>query len=723
MRSKRRFPEWTLGWLLVLTAAAAQAGPGELDLRVGSSGWVDLPGWTVTGAVSLPDGSVLVAGYQWPQSTAVLVNPMPTRRVVRIAPSGQVVWTRSFGLGFTNGLHRLRSGRLLIALRSNLGDPGQLMAFLEDGSTDLAFGTQGLLSLDKSQIVTGAGRTPSVGVESIRELPDGSLLLVAAVTDDTVPTAWDPATLGVQFRLSATGELLSPATTPVDLLKGRALTEVEVLSDGRAMVLAASGCCSNQRSVLVTRDGAGVLAQAPLSQDAAWSPVALASDSAQSRFYAMGLQGTAPTLAAIHADGTADPGFGADGTGRVFLSLPTAQGRLWVDETGFVLSAVAQAPLDWREPDLLKRAAARAEVFIEGRDFTGAMDSRTTPGRALPLTTSPGASAARVVAVTRADPGFVWIVASIHSPSGEAGRLAKLQLGPGSATGTAGFESTVVRLSERGPPKSMRVLRSGGSSGAVSVRYEILPLADGLVASSGTLSWEDGDASPRTIELVPQDDALLQGARNQTVRLTDAQGGVTLASEPLTVTIEDDDVLAALQVSVDAAQIKAGEAARFRVQPAGPVQGPVSVTVLVGDAVDDAGAPLFQSKNNSGAGYQTLVWDSGQSGAQVFSMPTNTNSDPGYAVDLHMRLVTETGWLVRTPSGEVLGATVKVVGGAAPVQPGGTGGGTPDGKSSSAGSQGGGGATGVTSLTLLCLWLASCVVRRARQTGRSKSAS
>ena len=724
MRSKSRFPRWALGCLLQLIAGAAGAGPGELDVRVGHAGQVDLPGWRVTGAASLPDGSVVVAGYQWPQDSATLVNPMPVQRVARIAPSGQVVWTRSFGSGFTNALHRLRSGRLLVGLSSYLADPGQLAALREDGSPDMAFGKQGKLGLDKRQIVTGAGnQTPGIAVESIRELPDDSLLLAATVADDTVATSWHPATLGIQFRLSATGELPAPPFAAADSLKGRALTAVEVLSDGRAMLLAEPGCCSALRTVLMASDGTGGLAEASVSADADWSPTALASDAAQSRFYALGTQGAVPTLAAIRADGTADPAFGLEFTGRASVSLPTARGRLWVDEGGSILSAVAMGEPAWLEPDLLKRFGARAEVFIEGWDFAGRTDSRFTPGRALPLTTSPGGSAARVVAMTGADPGFAWIVATVTGDSGTAGRLIKLQVGPGSGAGTLGFERTAIRIGEQGSSKTVRILRSGGSSGAVSVRYEILPIADGLVASSGTLSWADGDASPRTIELIPRDDELVQGERSQTVRLTDVQGGAALASEPLTVTIEDDDVLARLQVGVAAAQIRAGEVAEFRLALAQPVNGPVSVTVLVGDAVDGAGAPLFQNKNNSGTGYKTLAWPPGKSGVQIFRMGTNVTGDAEYAVDLQLRLVTDAGWLVRTPSGDALGATVRVVGGVAPIEPGHTGGvpaGPPssNGPPSPGGSQGGGGATGLASLMLLACWLARCVARR-QATGRS----
>lgn len=714
MRSKKLFPGLALGWLFLLHAAWVLAGPGDLDVRLGREGWVDLPVGTITGAASLPDGSIVVAGYEWPASSAPRINPMPEQRVVRVAPSGQLLWTRSFDSGFTGVLHRLGSGRLLVGLSDYAGNVGRLVALREDGSTDTAFGEQGQLILNKRQIVTGLGHlTPHVAAKAIRELPDGSLLVAATVADDTVATAWDPVTVGVQFRITATGLLLTSLVEPVESLKQRSPTDVEVLPDGRGMLLAGQGCCVTLRSVLMTRDEAGVLSEAPVSDDAAWSPLALASDPAQSRFYALGLLGTAPTLTAIRGDGTADPGFGADGTGRVSLSLPTAKGRLWIDEAGSILSAVAVGEPDWWEPDLLKRIGSRAEVFIEARDFLGRADPRIAAGRVLPLTTSPGMSAARIVAITRADPGFVWIVASLTGEAGLVGRVARLQLGPGSGAGTLGFERTAIRISEQGPSKLVRVLRSGGNSGAVSVRYEIRPMTDGLVTSSGTLSWADGDASPREIELVPQDDVLVQGERIHTVRLVDPQGGVALSGETLAVTIEDDEVLAQLKVGAAAAQITAGDVAQFQVTLQKPVKGPVSVTVLVGDDVDDAGAPRYQERNSSGIGYQTLVWKPGRSGMQVFRMHTNSNRDVDYAVDLHLRLVTDAGWLVRTPSGSALGTAVRVVGGEPPAGSGNRDGAAPA-PASISGDQGGGGATGMASLVLLASWLARRAARRVR---------
>jgi hypothetical protein len=704
-----------LSWLLYLSGATVLAGPGELDVRFGNRGWLSLP-LIPAAAASLPDGSVVIAGDKLPP--AGLVNPQPEVTVIRISAGGTTLWTRKLGEGYTGTLQRLQSGRLLVGLAdyySRRATP--LIALLEDGSIDTTFGTQGQVTLDKTQVVTGAGvESTPVTIESIREMADGNLLIGATVIDETIPTPWDPATVAVLFRLSAAGRLLDAPSPALDFLRNSRLAAMELLSGGRGMVLATPWCCASVSPVLVSRDVSGTLGVAPVSADPAWSPTALARDDAHQRFYSLGLQNADPTLMAIRPDGTADSAFGAGGTGRASLAASTAQGRLWVDEGGAVLAVLARPAS--ASQDLAQQVAVRAEVAIEGWTRAGLPDPRIAGDNVASLSGPVGRSTAQVVAVTRADPGFAWIVTTMSSDlpedGSDVGRLARLQLGAGTGPGAIGFERAAIRIAEQGSSSAVRVIRSGGSTGAVSVRYEILPTVDGLSAASGTLAWADGDASPRIIDLTPREDALLQGERSQSVRLLDVRGGATLASESLTVTIEDDDVLAHLRAGAVAAQIPAGETARFVISLDRAASGPVSITALVGDGVDGAGSPLYLGRNNSGWGRQTVVWNPGQFGERLVTLRTNPVSDPTYAVDLQLRLVTESGWLVRTSPGAVaVGATVKVVGGAASGGSGSSGGGSA--QPPPAGSQGGG-ATGTWSLALLACLLALRTSRLSERT-------
>ena len=65
--------------------------------------------------------------------------------------------------------------------------------------------------------------------------------------------------------------------------------------------------------------------------------------------------------------------------------------------------------------------------------------------------------------------------------------------------------------------------------------------------TAGTLTWADGDASPRTISLVPVDDAETEGEERFRVRLSEPTGGAGLGVPEIEVTIEDDEALRALQ--------------------------------------------------------------------------------------------------------------------------------------------------------------------------------
>ena len=100
--------------------------------------------------------------------------------------------------------------------------------------------------------------------------------------------------------------------------------------------------------------------------------------------------------------------------------------------------------------------------------------------------------------------------------------------------------------------------------GSISVRYELRydsADTDDMAPATGTLTWASGDASPRTILLVPVDDNTMEGEERFRVRLSEATGGAGLGAPEIEVTIEDDEALRALQFVEPAPQILEGESA------------------------------------------------------------------------------------------------------------------------------------------------------------------
>ncbi len=85
--------------------------------------------------------------------------------------------------------------------------------------------------------------------------------------------------------------------------------------------------------------------------------------------------------------------------------------------------------------------------------------------------------------------------------------------------------------------------RSANSAGAVSASYST---ASGtatsgadFTASSGSLSWADGDLSPKTVTIPLTADAIVEGTETFTVTLSSPVGGVVVAPATVTVTVAD----------------------------------------------------------------------------------------------------------------------------------------------------------------------------------------
>ena len=94
---------------------------------------------------------------------------------------------------------------------------------------------------------------------------------------------------------------------------------------------------------------------------------------------------------------------------------------------------------------------------------------------------------------------------------------------------------------------TITVQRTGGDDGAVSVAYAATggsaTAGQDFTAVSGTLSWPDGDDSPRSFAVPIANDAVAEGSETVLLALSNATGGATIdpARQSATLTIQDND--------------------------------------------------------------------------------------------------------------------------------------------------------------------------------------
>jgi hypothetical protein len=112
--------------------------------------------------------------------------------------------------------------------------------------------------------------------------------------------------------------------------------------------------------------------------------------------------------------------------------------------------------------------------------------------------------------------------------------------------GTVQFQTAATTVGEAAGTVTITVTRSGGTSGAASVRY----LVTGGTATSGsdytplvadTLTWADGDGAAKTFPISVINDTAVESAETIVLQLSNANGAGLGASSSMTVTITDND--------------------------------------------------------------------------------------------------------------------------------------------------------------------------------------
>ncbi|MCW5592758.1 MAG: hypothetical protein KIS74_11720 [Burkholderiales bacterium] len=210
-------------------------------------------------------------------------------------------------------------------------------------------------------------------------------------------------------------------------------------------------------------------------------------------------------------------------------------------------------------------------------------------------------------------------------PVGTGGTSPPVTPPPAGGAGTLQFSASTYGGAEGGAVL-VTVTRSGGSRGTVSVGYlssagTATEGAD-FAAAFGRLSWNDGDATPKSFSIALVDDTLVEGTETFTITLLDAQGGAAVGSPAFaTVSIADNDSpptpqpAGSIQFSASSYSTAEGQGTvTITATRTGGTGGTVSVQYFTGPSSATAGSD-YQPVSGS------LVWEGGDATPKSFSVP------------------------------------------------------------------------------------------------------
>jgi len=188
--------------------------------------------------------------------------------------------------------------------------------------------------------------------------------------------------------------------------------------------------------------------------------------------------------------------------------------------------------------------------------------------------------------------------------------------------GTLQFTVSTASVNESAGTITLTVSRVIGSSGAVGVQYATgngsATAGSDYTTTSGTLSWANGDTSPKTITVPILDDSAVEGSETFTLALSNPTGGARLGSPTtVTITILDNDQArpGSLQFTVAAVSVQENA-------------GSITLTVNRVNGSNSAVRVQFATANgtaSSGSDFTAvsgaLTWADGDTSAKTISIP------------------------------------------------------------------------------------------------------
>ena len=188
-----------------------------------------------------------------------------------------------------------------------------------------------------------------------------------------------------------------------------------------------------------------------------------------------------------------------------------------------------------------------------------------------------------------------------------------------SNTGTLALSSASYSVSQSTGSATISVQRSGGSSGAASVDYATsdgTAAAGDYTAASGTLTWLDGDSSPKTFNVPISSATPFSGSKNFSVALSMASGSTLGSPATATVTITGSTQPSAGTIALSSttyAVTQGTAAVNIMVSRSGGSAGAVGVAYATSNGTASSGSDYTASTG-------TLSWADGDTTPKSFTV-------------------------------------------------------------------------------------------------------
>ncbi|HVK13319.1 MAG TPA: Calx-beta domain-containing protein [Gemmataceae bacterium] len=182
------------------------------------------------------------------------------------------------------------------------------------------------------------------------------------------------------------------------------------------------------------------------------------------------------------------------------------------------------------------------------------------------------------------------------------------------------FSAATYTATETDAFATVTVTRTDGSANALTVNYATsngsATAGADYTATSGTLSWANGDTTPKTISIPLSDDRLVEGLETILLTLSNPTGGATLGTQTTaTVNVADfEEGDLAFGAPVFSANEDGSTVATVTVTRVNGSDGAVSVNYATSDGTATAGADYTATSG-------TLSWAAGDSTPKTFTIP------------------------------------------------------------------------------------------------------
>lgn len=607
-------------FLCVLFLAAADAATGDWDRSYGIDGRLPL---RIASAPSVvwawqpqPDGKIVTAG----RVQTATGQPANGYVVARLNAHGTADTTFD-GDGFVQimdgagaiDIALLGDGRLLVAGQSLVAGRIGVLRLNADGSRDSTFGTGGGMTFTNPLPLTSF---------LFAKAPDGAAILAGTqsqVSGQSIVVARVTAAgvLDASFGLNGRVEILVPSSLldPRDLVvqpDGSIVVGGMLSSAGRTVPFIGRLTNSGQ---LDTTFGANGVAELPVLETQGF--ISHVASSADGKIVASGSHlgfrdEETCFLVRLHANGTVDQSFGSGG--RIILPA-NGLSSLSLDPDG---KAVVGGTIDQfrGNPTWLARYNADGSPDVtfgsRGRSLTD-------------FSTGTTRISFRPWRVERdADGGYRAVINSYDSATGYASALVRFAAS-GTSPGVIGIHTAPDTLEgsfgvqERAGSFNVTAYRTGGSEGAVSVRYRLVGASatagQDFVASTGTLAFNEGEIA-KTFTFEVLDDVAPEAEETFYVELFEPTGGAGLSRSRVNVRILDDtdtgSTVALLSTFVHALE-NAGSM-RLLARRTGDLSTELTVNYATSDATATAGADYSATSGS-------VTWGANEGGVRAFDVP------------------------------------------------------------------------------------------------------